>query len=411
MVFGWKRKRVVPEIRFLSLEAGDDMPREFRLLKSDILIGSGEDNQFVIRRPSVSRRHASVAFRKDHYEISDLGSTNGTFVNGRRIAGPIAFDVGDELRVGDANFVVAKPAGTASQSPKTTKKAFTLRGAVEAMVLAFAVGFGAAQYLAYLFYHEQNRLILAGAVPINQGENGPVATNTGSQLRNPIPPAKGEAQPAPTAGQAMSETEAELSTQPKKNGSNRQAQPEATPAQVAELPRVRPPSMSSKPEGIGGKEFGGGVALARLIVGSGSEAGRMAPNFELTALDGSQFSLGSIRGKVVLLNFWATWCGACRSEMPALEGLYKDFRSNSDFALVTVSVSGHGAGPVTQFMQRNGYDFPVLVDDTNATSSQYGVSGIPSTFVIGRDGQIVWNCVGAIDWSNPVLRGALKKLL
>ena len=137
----------------------------------------------------------------------------------------------------------------------------------------------------------------------------------------------------------------------------------------------------------------------------------MAPDFELPALDGSEVALRSLRRKVVLLNFWATWCGACRSEMPALEGLYRDLRSNPDFALITVSGSGRGAGPVAQFMERNGYDFPVLVDDANATGSAYGVSGIPSTFVIGRDGQIVWNCVGAIDWSNPILREALNKLL
>jgi peroxiredoxin len=66
---------------------------------------------------------------------------------------------------------------------------------------------------------------------------------------------------------------------------------------------------------------------------------------------------------------------------------------------------------VAQFMSTNGYSFPVLLDTSNATSAAYGVSGIPSTFVIGRDGKIVWNCVGALDWSNPNVRDALKKLL
>jgi cytochrome c-type biogenesis protein len=97
--------------------------------------------------------------------------------------------------------------------------------------------------------------------------------------------------------------------------------------------------------------------------------------------------------------------------MPSLEGLYRDFRSDPGFAVVTVSVSGRGPAPIAQFMEKNGYDFPVLVDDSNATSAAYGVSGIPSTFVIGRDEQIVWNCIGAIDWSNPNLRAALRRLL
>jgi thiol-disulfide isomerase/thioredoxin len=120
---------------------------------------------------------------------------------------------------------------------------------------------------------------------------------------------------------------------------------------VAELPPVRPPPKSNKPEDISAKELGGGVALARLFTGSGSEAGRMAPDFELPALDGSEVALRSVRGKVVMLNFWAPWCGACRSEMPALEGLYRDLRSNPDFALITVSGSGRGAGPVAQFIE------------------------------------------------------------
>lgn len=151
--------------------------------------------------------------------------------------------------------------------------------------------------------------------------------------------------------------------------------------------------------------------MAQLITGSGTEAGRMAPDFELRGLDGGSVSLGNLRGKVVFLNFWATWCGACRSEMPSLEGLYRDYRSNPGFAVVTVSVSGNGPAPLTQFMTKNGYDFPVLVDDSNTAGSAYGVSGIPSTFVIGRDGRIIWNCVGGIDWSSPVLRAALKRLL
>ena len=118
-----------------------------------------------------------------------------------------------------------------------------------------------------------------------------------------------------------------------------------------------------------------------------------------------------MRGKIVLLNFWATWCGACRSEMPSLENLYRDFRSYQDFAVLAVSIDRRGNRAVAQFMANNGYNFPVLLDGENIASGAYGVSGIPSTFVIGRHGRIIWNCVGALDWSNPSLRDALKKLL
>jgi peroxiredoxin len=115
-----------------------------------------------------------------------------------------------------------------------------------------------------------------------------------------------------------------------------------------------------------------------------------------------------MRGKVVLLIFWATWCPSCRSEMPSLENLYRDFRSYSDFAVLAVNIDQRGKPAVIQFMANNGYDFPVLLDPSNATSAAYGESGIPSIFVIGRDGQIVWNCAGALNWSDPTVRAALK---
>ncbi|MGH8337452.1 MAG: peroxiredoxin family protein, partial [Gammaproteobacteria bacterium] len=74
-------------------------------------------------------------------------------------------------------------------------------------------------------------------------------------------------------------------------------------------------------------------------------------------------------------------------------------------------INQDGKPAVTHFMADNGYDFPVLLDPGNATSEAYDVKGIPGNFVIGRDGRIVWNCAGAVDWSDPTVRSALKKLL
>jgi pSer/pThr/pTyr-binding forkhead associated (FHA) protein/peroxiredoxin len=389
VAIGWKRRRQVPEVRLLTLDARTDEAPEFRMLKSEATIGSGEDNQLVIRRDSVSRRHASLAVRKDHYELSDLGSTNGTFVNGRRVSGPVEIEVGDEIRFGDALFILGKPAAPGIPSPSQKsglpKKVLTLRGTLEVVLLAFAVGFGAAQYLAYLLYHEQNRLILAEAVPITQpgkaavpseAANRPTARSTGPRV----------------------EVHARASASPKAEAST--AAPSA-PAPVKVTNAVT----------TGEKELAGGIALARLIASSGTDAGHSAPDFTLPHLNGPEVSLGAMHGKVVLLNFWATWCGACRSEMPSLEKLYRDFRHYPDFAVLTVSIDQRGKPAVAQFMARTGYNFPVLLDTSNVTSAAYGVSGIPSTFVIGRNGHIIWNCVGALDWSNPSVRDALKKLL
>lgn len=389
MAIGWKRKRQVPEVRLLALDARTDEAPEFRMLKSEATIGSGEDNQLVIRRASVSRRHASLAFRKDHYEISDLGSTNGTFVNGRRVSGPVDVEAGDEIRFSDALFILGKPAAPGMPSPsrerRLPQKVLTLRGTLEVVLLAFAVGFGAAQYLAYLLYHEQNRLILAEAVPINQ----PGKATMPSAAPNP---------PAAQSTGPRVEVHARASASPKTVAG-------------AVAPSTPVPIKVTNVVTIGEKELAGGIALARLIASSGTEAGRPAPDFTLPYLSGSEVALDSIRGKVLLLNFWATWCGACRSEMPSLENLYRDFRHYPDFAVLTVSIDQRGKPAVAQFMASNGYNFPVLLDTSNVTSAAYGVSGIPSTFVIGRDGQIIWNCVGALDWSNPSVRDALKKLL
>lgn len=104
-----RRQRQVPEIRFLALNPSGAESREFRVLKAEIRIGGAEENQFVIRRPSVSRRHATLAYRNDHYELSDSASTNGTFVNGRRVTNPVTVELGDEVRFGDALFALGKP--------------------------------------------------------------------------------------------------------------------------------------------------------------------------------------------------------------------------------------------------------------------------------------------------------------
>lgn len=268
---------------------------------------------------------------------------------------------------------------------------------VEAVVLAFAVGFGSAQYLAYRFYHEQNRLILAEAVPMpvrhtaNPAASSPVANQRTAKSTAPKTESLTRAPEAPVAiADAVAAKVSRLN---------------AVTRKLLEIPKINPTASATDPE------LAAGIALVRLIASSGTAAGWQAPSFSLPNLDGTEISLDAMRGKVVLLNFWATWCGACRSEMPSLESLYRDFSSYSDFALLTVSTDERGKRSVEQFIAKNGYDFPVLLDTDNAASSAYGVSGLPSTFVIGRDGRIVWNCAGALDWSDQSLRDALEKLL
>jgi peroxiredoxin len=139
-------------------------------------------------------------------------------------------------------------------------------------------------------------------------------------------------------------------------------------------------------------------------------AGKLAANFKLKDLKGDEISLASLRGKVVFLNIWATWCAPCREEMPSIESLYNDFKANKDFVVLAVSQDTDG-GSVRPFVEQNHIRFTVLLDPRNEVGERYDVNGIPETFIIGRDGRIVAHHVGPYDWSNADIREALQELI
>ena len=140
-------------------------------------------------------------------------------------------------------------------------------------------------------------------------------------------------------------------------------------------------------------------------------AGNQAANFKLEALDGHTVSLESLRGKVIFLNVWATWCEPCREEMPSMQTLYEDFKSNKDFVMLAVSQDTKGRSAVAPYVEKNGFHFTILLDPENKISSSYDMSGVPETFIIDRKGQIVAHHLGAFDWSRPDVRDALQQLL
>jgi cytochrome c biogenesis protein CcmG, thiol:disulfide interchange protein DsbE len=140
-------------------------------------------------------------------------------------------------------------------------------------------------------------------------------------------------------------------------------------------------------------------------------AGDKAAPFKLEALDGSTVSLEQLKGKVVFLNVWATWCGPCREEMPSMETLYDELRSNHDFVMLAVSQDTKGRLVVAPYVEKNGYHFKVLLDPENKVGEAYDVSGVPETFIIDREGRIVAHHMGAFDWSRPDVKDALKQLL
>ncbi len=140
-------------------------------------------------------------------------------------------------------------------------------------------------------------------------------------------------------------------------------------------------------------------------------AGSQAADFKLETLDGTTVSLESLRGKVVFLNVWATWCEPCREEMPSMQTLYDSFKGNKDFVMLAASQDTKGRAAVAPYVAKNGYHFTILLDPENKIGETYDVSGVPETFIIDRKGQIVAHHMGAFDWSRPDVKDALQQLL
>jgi peroxiredoxin len=125
-----------------------------------------------------------------------------------------------------------------------------------------------------------------------------------------------------------------------------------------------------------------------------------APDFTLKSLSGEEVSLSQQRGKYVLVNFWATWCGPCKVEMPSLEILHQRFKSKK-FSLLAISNDMFGARIVEPFATANNLSFPILLDQQLQASNKYGVVSLPTTFMIDPKGNIIGELRGAEDWASP----------
>jgi peroxiredoxin len=125
-----------------------------------------------------------------------------------------------------------------------------------------------------------------------------------------------------------------------------------------------------------------------------------APDFELARAQGGRAGLAEQRGRVVLLNFWATWCAPCRAELPALQALQRSLAADG-LAVVAVSVDAGPSEAVARFAAGRGLDFPVLLDPGEDVARRYGVGAYPTSVVIDRQGRIVHRAPGAFAWDAP----------
>jgi peroxiredoxin len=123
-------------------------------------------------------------------------------------------------------------------------------------------------------------------------------------------------------------------------------------------------------------------------------SGYSPPDFTLPTLDGGSITLSDLKGKVVLINFWTTWCPPCREEMPSLEKLYRHFK-HEKFTLLAV----------------DNLSFPILLDKAGDVSAKYGANAIPTTYIIDKKGKAVGKAVGPRKWNGDHAKAIIEELL
>ena len=136
---------------------------------------------------------------------------------------------------------------------------------------------------------------------------------------------------------------------------------------------------------------------------------RKAPAWSLKSLDGRTLSLADLKGKVVFLNFWATWCPPCRAEMPSMEALHKRF-ADEGLEMIACDIM-ENQSDVKKFISDNKLSFTTLLDSEGKTGNLYGVQGIPATFIIDREGYIILSAVGGRNWNTAAVHEAFEALL
>jgi thiol-disulfide isomerase/thioredoxin len=139
--------------------------------------------------------------------------------------------------------------------------------------------------------------------------------------------------------------------------------------------------------------------------------GLQAPELEIRdTVTGQKVNIEQYKGKVLFVNFWATWCPPCREEIPSIETLHKELFGDRRFALITILYKDTSKAAY-DYMKANGYTFPVYADHDGTTSSRYKVTGVPETYLVDKKGILRKKIIGALDWNATDARAFINTLL
>jgi peroxiredoxin len=161
-----------------------------------------------------------------------------------------------------------------------------------------------------------------------------------------------------------------------------------------------------------------GIAVIVINAGKGDKAPRpplvaegvKVPDVEVRDLSGNAWRLSARRGNVVLVNFWASWCKECREEMPSLQGLYDRLKTNPDFEMVLI-IYNEDPGESAEFMDENNYTMPIYVDPGGTAARSFGLTGVPETYIVAKDGILRKKIIGPADFTKPGAADFIVRLI
>ena len=178
---------------------------------------------------------------------------------------------------------------------------------------------------------------------------------------------------------------------------------------TADRPEASEKITEEETETEKGQTTADGAQAAEKVQASEKEQTTQTPDFQVLDMDGKTVSLSSKSGKPVIINFWATWCGPCRSELASFDELYQKYGDTVEFMMVNLTDGARDTEEgVKSFIEENGYTFPVYLDTSFEAANGYGIYSIPMTVLVRSDGTISDTHIGAMD--KETIEGYIKNL-